>query len=117
MAAVGLVLLIACANVASLTLARTAAREKELAMRFALGAERWRIIRQLLTESLIMAMAGGLLGIVFAYLGASSLAAFLSSNWYSPLEINVHPDLRILGFTMAIAITHRNSLRPCTGPA
>jgi predicted permease len=104
MAAVGLVLLIACANVASLTLARTAAREKELAMRFALGAARWRIIRQLLTESLLMAAAGGLLGIVFAYLGASSLAAFLSSNWGSPLEINVHPDLRVLGFTMAIAI-------------
>jgi|SRR5271157_1375997 len=103
MAAVALVLLIACANVASLTLARTAAREKELAMRLALGAERWRIIRQLLTESLIMAAAGGLLGIVFAYLGASSLAAFLSSNWYSTLEINVHPDLRVLGFTMAVA--------------
>jgi predicted permease len=103
MAAVGLVLLIACANVASLTLARTAAREKEFAMRFALGAERWRIIRQLLTESLIMAAAGGLLGMGFAYLGASSLAAFLSSNWYAPLEINVHPDWRVLGFTMAIA--------------
>jgi predicted permease len=103
MAAVGLVLLIACANVASLTLARTAAREKEFAMRFALGAERWRIIRQLFTESLIMAAAGGLLGIVFAYLGASSLTAFLSSNWYFPLEINVHPDWRVLGFTLALA--------------
>jgi len=103
MAAVGLVLLIACANVASLTLAGTAAREKEFAMRFALGAERGRIIRQLLTESLIMAAAGGLLGTALAYLGASSLAVFLSSNWYSPLDINVHPDWRVLGFTMAIA--------------
>jgi predicted permease len=50
-----------------------------------------------------MAVAGGLLGIVFAYLGASALAAFLSSNWYSLLEINVHPDLKVLGFTTAIA--------------
>ncbi len=103
MAAVGLVLLIACANVASLMLVRTAAREKELAVRFALGAERWRIFRQLLTESLLVAAVGGSLGIIFAWLGASSLAAFLSANWYSPLEINVHPDVRILGFTMAIA--------------
>jgi len=103
MAAVGLVLLIACANVASLTLARTAAREKELAVRFALGAERWRIIRQLVTENLIMVVTAGLLGMVFAYLGASSLAAFLSSNSDSALETNVHPDLRILGFTLAIA--------------
>ncbi|MGO8736883.1 MAG: ADOP family duplicated permease [Terriglobia bacterium] len=104
MGSVGLVLLIACANVASLIIVHTAAREKELAVRFALGAERWRIIRQLLTESLLMASAGGLLGIVLAYLGASPLAAFLSSNWYFPLEINVRPDLRILGFTVAVAM-------------
>jgi predicted permease len=103
MAAVGLVLLIACANVASLMLARTAARQKEFAVRFALGAELWRIFRQLLTESLLVAVAGGLLGIFFAYLGASSLATFLSANWYSSLAINVHPDVRVLGFTMAIA--------------
>ena len=103
MAAVAVVLLIACANVASLMLARTAARQKEFAMRFALGAELSRIFRQLLTESLILAMAGGLLGILFAYLCASSLAASLSANWYTTLAIDVHPDLRVLGFTVAVA--------------
>jgi predicted permease len=103
MTAVGVVLLIACANIATLMLGRTAARQKEFAVRFALGAELWRIFRQLLTESLILAMAGGLLGILFAYLGAGCLAAFLSANWYSFLEINVHPDVRVLGFTVAIA--------------
>ncbi len=103
MAAVGLVLLIACINMASLTLARTAARERELAVRFALGAERWRIIRQLLTESLLVAAAGGSLGMLLAFLGASSLATFISANWYSPLDVNVRPDVRVLAFTMAIA--------------
>jgi ABC-type antimicrobial peptide transport system permease subunit len=103
MAAVGLVLLIVCANVASLMLARAAARQKEFALRFALGAGLSRIFRQLLTESLMIAVAGGLMGILLAYLAAGSLAAFLSANWYSSLEINVHPDLRVLGFTVAIA--------------
>ncbi len=103
MAAVGVVLLIACANVASLMLARTAARQKEFAMRFALGAEPGRVFRQLLTESLMLAVAGGLLGVLFAYLGAASLAAFLSANWYSTLAIDVHPDTRVLGFTVAVA--------------
>ena len=103
MAAVGLVLLIACANIASLMLARTSARQKELAVRFALGAELSRIFRQLLTESLIMAVAGGLLGIALAYLGSRSLAAFLSANWYTSLAIDVHPDARVLGFTVGVA--------------
>ncbi len=104
MAAVGLVLLIACINVASLILARTAAREKELAVRFALGAARGRIIRQLLTEDLLITAAGATSGLLLAFLGARSLAAFLSANWYAPLAINVQPDARILGFTMGIAI-------------
>jgi predicted permease len=104
MVAVGLVLLIACTNVASLTLARMAAREKELAVRCALGAGRWRIFRQLLAESVMLAVAGGLLGILLAYFGARALATFLSANWYFPLELNVHPDVRVLGFAMAIAM-------------
>ncbi len=103
MAAVGLVLLIACANIASLMLARTAARQKEFAVRFALGAEFSRIFRQLLTESLMIAAAGGLLGVVLAYLGSRSLAGFLSANWFASLAVDVHPDLRVLAFTVAIA--------------
>lgn len=103
MAAVGLVLLIACANIASLMLARAAARQKEFAVRFALGAEFSRIFRQLLTESLMIAAAGGLLGVVLAYLGSRSLAGFLSANWWASLAVDVHPDLRVLAFTVAIA--------------
>jgi predicted permease len=103
MAAVALVLLIACANVASLMLARTAARQKEFAVRSALGAEFSRIFRQLLTESLMLAAAGGLLGVVLAWLGSRSLAGFLAANWFASLAVDVHPDLRVLAFTVAIA--------------
>ena len=103
MAAVGLVLLIACANIASLMLARTAARQKEFALRLALGAELSRIFRQLLTESLMMSAAGGLLGILLAYLGSRSLAAFLSANWFAAMAMDVHPDVRVFAFTVAVA--------------
>jgi predicted permease len=104
MASVGIILLIACANVAGLSLARAASRHQEMAMRFTLGATRGRIVRQLLTESLLVATAGAAVGILLAYWGAGVLAAFLGKNWYMPVELDVHPDRMVLGFTIAVAV-------------
>ncbi len=103
MTAVGLILLLACANVAGLMIARSSARQKEMAVRNALGAPRLRIIRQLLTESLLLSAAGGALGIFFAEVAAKSLVAFLSANSNVPLQIDVGIDWRVLGFTLAVS--------------
>jgi len=104
MGAVALMLFLACTNIAGLVLIRISARRKELALRAALGATRLAIVRQVLTESLILSGAGGALGVPIAIWGARALATFLSKNYYYALQIDVNPDLRVLGFTAALSI-------------
>lgn len=100
--AVALILLIACVNVANLTLSRSSTREKEIALRFAMGADRRRVIRQLLTESIVLALLGGLFGFLLATQGLHLLKATLPAD--TPRLADAHIDVRVLAFTGILAL-------------
>jgi predicted permease len=99
----GLVLLVAAANIANLLLARSAARERETAVRLCIGSGRWRLVRQFLTESSVFALAGGVVGGLFALWGTNAIASVFST-WQRPLTLDVSPNLRVLLFTTVVAL-------------
>jgi predicted permease len=103
MAVVALLLIVTCANIANLLLARGNSRQREIAVRLAIGAGRARLIRQLIAESILLGLGGGALGLVLAFWAGRSLLLLMSHS-RSPILLNVHPDVTVLIFTLSISL-------------
>jgi len=104
MGIVGLILLLACVNLTSLMLARAAARSQEMGVRVALGASRWALARQVLSESLALSASGALLGLAFAYWGSRLLVSLMTQGYLTPVMFDLSPDGRVLSLTASAAI-------------
>jgi len=102
--AFGLVLLVACANVANLLLARASVRHKEIALRLSIGASRWRLVRQLLTESLLLSLLGGAWGSVLAFWSFTGITRLVISHSPIPVAFDVAPDFRVLTYALALTL-------------
>ena len=103
-AIVGLILLVACVNLANLMLARAAARGREMSVRIAIGASRGMLVGQILTESLVLSVTGAFLGLAFAYWGSHSLVLLMTEGTLVPVSLDLNPDVRVLGLTLLVAI-------------
>jgi predicted permease len=101
---VGLILLVTCVNLANLMLARAAARSHEMSVRVAIGASRWSLAQQVLTESLSLSLVGALLGLAFAFWGSRLVVLLMTQESTFPVSLNVNPDLRVLALTVSVAI-------------